>query len=326
MRPESFLQRIVLGAFALAVVGVFVPIAFGIMPRAFFEATCSIGRSAGTEIACYGFVWNALTTGVFIGVVGPVIGTYLVYREMALIGETLAHAAFAGVAVGTLLFTGSGWSPALLLSALVAGIVGALAVQYLAERTGSYGDVPVAIMLTGSFAVGTLVISLGGGFATVDINSILFGSIATVDGGNVLLMAILSIVVVGVVALTYKPLLYITFDEEAARVARFNVSAYNTMLIFLTAMVVVGSMQILGVILVAAMLVVPVAAAAQITNSFRNSLYTSVIVGEVSALAGLLASWRYSLAPGATIVVVAIVIYLFAVAASNRGVGSIAAQ
>lgn len=317
MNTTTIVKRLLLGVFALAVGGLFVPIAFGVVPDPFFETTCSVGRSFGTAMACYGFMWNALTTAVFIGVVGPVIGTYLVHREMALIGETLAHAAFAGVAIGTLVFAGSGWSTSLLLSALVAGIVGALAVQYLADRTGSYGDVPIAIMLTGSFAVGTLVISLGGGLATVDINSILFGSIATVSGENVLLMAILSITVVGVVALTYKPLLYITFDEEAARVARFNVSGYNTMLIFLTAMVVVGSMQILGVILVAAMLVVPVAAASQVTHSFRNSLYASVIVGEFSAVSGLLLSWRYSLAPGATIVVVAIAIYLLAIATPN---------
>lgn len=312
------IQRLVLAVFGLGVLLLFVPIALGIMPRAFFEASCGLGRSFGTQIACYGFIWNALTTAVFIGIVGPVIGTYLVHREMALIGETLAHAAFAGVAIGTLLFAGSGWDTPLLLSALVAGIVGALAVQFLADRTGSYGDVPIAIMLTGSFALGTLVISLGGGFATVDINSILFGSIATVGGENVLLMAVLSIAIVGTVALTYKPLLYITFDEEAARVARFNVSAYNTLLIVLTAMVVVGSMQILGVILVAAMLVVPVAAAAQLTNSFRDSLFASVIVGESAAVSGLLLSWRYSLAPGATIVVVAIAIYLLAVAMPDR--------
>jgi zinc transport system permease protein len=322
MRPRTLARRIALAAFALAVLLLFLPIAFGLMPARFFEATCAVGRSFGTRMACYGFMWNALTTSVFIGVVGPVIGTYLVHREMALIGETLAHAAFAGVAVGTLLFAGTGWSPALLLSALVAGVVGALGVQYLADRTGSYGDVPIAIMLTGSFAVGTLVISLGGGFATVDINSILFGSIATVSGGNVLLMGVLSVVVVAVVALTYKPLLFITFDEEAARVARFNVSGYNAMLIVLTAMVVVGSMQILGVILVAAMLVVPVAAASQVTNGFRGSLYASVAVGEVAAVSGLVLSWRYSLAPGATIVVVAIAVYLLAVVASSRRIAS----
>ncbi len=315
---RTTLQRAALTVFGLAVLFLFVPIAFGLMPRAFFETSCTLGRSFGTRIACYGFIWNALTTAVFIGIVGPVIGTYLVHREMALIGETLAHAAFAGVAIGTLLFSGSGWGTPLLLSALVAGIAGALGVQFLADRTGSYGDVPIAIMLTGSFAVGTLVISLGGGFATVDINSILFGSISTVSGGNVLLIALLSIAVVGTVALTYKPLLYITFDEEAARVARFNVSAYNTLLIFLTAMVVVGSMQILGVILVAAMLVVPVAAGSQLTNSFRDSLYASVIVGEISSVAGLVLSWRYSLAPGATIVVVAIAIYLLAFAIPDR--------
>ncbi|OVE86192.1 metal ABC transporter permease [Natronolimnobius baerhuensis] len=302
-----------LGVIGVAVVAVFLPLAFGLLPERFFDAGCRTGRALGTELACYRFMWNTITVGVFIGIVGPVIGTFLVHREMALIGETLAHTAFAGVAFGTLLFAASGWDARLLLVALAAAIVGALGVQLLATRTGAYGDVPIAIMLTGSFALGTLFIDVGGGFAFVDINSYLFGNISVTDEQSVALMALLSLVVVGVVALAYNQLLFITFDEQAARVARVPVSAYNGLLIVLTALVVVGSMQILGVILVAAMLVVPVAAASLLASSFRETLYTSIVIGELAVLTGLALSWQFSLRPGGTIVIVAIAVYLGAV-------------
>jgi len=302
---------------ALAVGAVFLPIAFGVMPEGFFEAGCAAGQSVGSSFFCYGFLWNTVTTGVFIGIMGPIIGMFLVHREMALIGETLAHTAFAGVAFGTLLLGVSGWDVRLLGVAIVVAVGGALAVQGLADRTGSYGDVPIAIMLVGSFAVGTLFIDLGGGFAFVDINSYLFGNISITDDRSVTLMGVLLLTVVGVVAAAYRPLVYITFDEETAQAVQFNVGGYNLVLIVLTALVIVGAMQILGVILVAAMLVVPVAAASLVASGFKDALYASIVIGVGSVLAGIGLSWVYSLRPGATIVVIAIGMYLLAVVSTN---------
>jgi len=302
---------------AIAVGVVFLPIAVGVMPEQFFEAGCTGGQWAGSSFFCYGFLWNTLTTGVFIGIMGPIIGMFLVHREMALIGETLAHTAFAGVALGTMLVGASGWDVRLLVVAIVVAVGGALAVQALADRAGSYGDVPIAIMLVGSFAVGTLFIDLGGGFAFVDINSYLFGNIAITDDRSVTLLAVLLFAVVGVVGVAYRPLVYITFDEQTATAVRFNVRGYNTLLIVLTALVIVGAMQILGVILVAAMLVVPVAAASLVSNGFKDALYTSILIGVGSVLAGIGLSWSFSLRPGATIVVVAIGVYLCCVMVSD---------
>ncbi len=316
--PLQYAVRGALAVLAVAVVVVFLPIAVGLMPEGFFEAGCVAGQWLGTSFFCYGFLWNTLTTGVFIGIMGPTIGMFLVHREMALIGETLAHTAFAGVAFGTLLLGVSGWDVRLLAVAIVVAVAGALAVQGLADRTGSYGDVPIAIMLTGSFAVGTLFIDLGGGFAFVDINSYLFGNISITDDRSVTLMAGLLLAIVGVVGAAYKPLLYITFDEQTATAVRFNVRGYNALLIVLTALVIVGAMQILGVILVAAMLVVPVAAASLVVSGFRDALYTSIVIGVGSVLSGISLSWTYSLRPGATIVVVAIGVYLLAVLVSDN--------
>lgn len=302
----------------LVVAVVFFPIAFNVMPAPFFDRGCAVSQSLGTNIACYGFMWNTITIGVFIGIIGPALGIFLVHREMALIGETLAHAAFAGVALGTLLFAASGWDSRLLVTALVIAVFGAVAIQYLKEKTGSYGDVPIAIILTGSFAIGTLLIDIGGGFAFVDINSYLFGNISITDDRSVVIMAILSLIVIGVITVAYKPLLYITFDEQIARVGDVPVSTLNGILIVLTALVVVGAMQIMGVILVAAMLVVPVAAASQVVSGFREAMYASIVFGVLSVSIGLGISWGYSLRPGATIVVVAIGVYLLAIMFSTQ--------
>ncbi|KDE58142.1 zinc ABC transporter permease [Halostagnicola sp. A56] len=277
----------------------------------------------GTNVFSHSFMWRSIATAVFVGIVAPLVGTYLVHREMALIGETLAHTAFAGVAFGLLFSATTGWDGSLLVVALVVGILGALGVQWLTERTNAYGDVPIAIMLTGSFAVGTLLISYGRGLSGVSIEEYLFGSASYVTIGGSQLMAALSLIVVGVVAVTYKQLLFITFDEQAARVARLNVTWYNTLLIVLTAVVVVGAMQILGVILVAAMLVIPVAGASQVAHSFKETLVLSVLFGQLSVLGGYAIAINQGLPPGGSIVVTAIAVYLVAIFGSSGSVSAL---
>ncbi|ELZ15047.1 ABC-3 protein [Natrinema thermotolerans DSM 11552] len=276
-----------------------------------------------TNVFYHPFMWRSIATGILIGVVAPLVGTYLVHREMALIGETLAHTAFAGVAVGLVVSSMTGWSGSLMLVALVVGILGALGVQWLAERTDTYGDVPIAIMLTGSFAVGTLIISYGRGMTGFNVEGYLFGNISVVTPSGARLMAVISVVVVLVTVATYKQLLFITFDEQAARVARLNVTWYNTLLIVMTAVVVVGAMQILGVILVAAMLVVPVATATQVAHSFRETLTLSILVGQVAVIGGFALSISQGLPTGGSIVVVAIACYLLAILASSRSTAAI---
>ncbi len=274
----------------------------------------------GTNVFRHPFMWRAIATGVLIGIVAPLVGTYLVHRQMALIGETLAHTAFAGVAVGLLFIALTGWTGSLLFVALVVSALGAIGLQWLTDRTNTYGDVPIAIVLSGSFAVGTLLISWGRGFVSIgiDIEELLFGSIAIVTPEGAQLVAALSVVVVVLVALNYKQLLFITFDEQAARVARLEVDRYNTLLIVMTAVVVVGAMQILGVILVAAMLVIPVATASQVADSFRETLFLSILFGQLAVLGGLAFAIWASLPPGGSIVVIAIAFYLLAIASSDR--------
>jgi len=282
----------------------------------------------GTNVFWVSTTLRAVATGVLVGVVAPLVGAFLVHRQMALIGETLAHTAFAGVAIGVVvagLLGLSGSADQLVFVALVVSALAALGLQWLTARTDSYGDVPIAITLTGSFAVATQVISWGeGNFPiAIDIEGFLFGDLAIVTAGGARLVAVLTVAVVALVVVNYKQFLFITFDEQAARVARLNVRGYNSLLIVMTAVVVVGSMQILGVILVAGMLVIPPAAASQLANSFREVLVLSVLFGQVSVLGGLGFAIIVSLPPGGAIILAGIGIYLAAVVVSGRSAGQL---
>ena len=238
---------------------------------------------------------------------------FLVHRQLALIGDALAHTAFAGVAVGLFVNAtlGTGVSP--YLTAVVVAIVAALAIELISEVTDAYNDVSMAIVLSTGFAFVAVLISLNAGGLAVGVNQYLFGSLATVSRSNTIILIGLFAIISLVVGTTYKQLLYVTFDETAARVAGLNVPWYNRIMTMLTAMVVVGAMQIMGVILVAAMLVVPVAGAAQLARSFREALLASVILAEIAVLVGITLSFHYEATAGGTIVLVAVAVYIAAV-------------
>jgi zinc transport system permease protein len=295
------------------------------------EAGRALDSLLGTNVFWVSTTLRAVATGVLVGVMAPLVGAFLVHRQMALIGETLAHTAFAGVAIGVVVagvFGLSGSASQLVLVALVVSALAALGLQWLTAHTDAYGDVPIAITLAGSFALATLVISWGeGNFpVAIDIRGFLFGSHAIVTAGGARLIGVLTVVVVALVVLNYKQFLFITFDEQAARVARLNVRRYNSLLIVMTAVVVVGAMQILGVILVAGMLVIPSAAASQVAGSFREVLVLSVLFGQVSVLVGLGAAIVWSLPSGGAIILVGVCLYLATVAVSGRSAGQLSAH
>jgi zinc transport system permease protein len=261
------------------------------------------------EMLSYEFMQYAFIAGICVGVIAPLVGSFLVHREMALIGEALAHTAFAGVAIGLFASTALALPVSPYLSALVVAVIAALLIELIAEYTDAYGDVSMAIVLFGGFALGTSVITLTGGGIAVSINAYLFGNLGTVTRQSVPILVSLSLLVCALVAVTYKQLLYVTFDETAARVAGINVSLYNRFMAVLTAVVVVAAMQIMGVILVAAILVVPVAAASQIARSFKESLVISIVIAEIAVIVGITLSYAHGVAAGGAIVLVAIGLY-----------------
>jgi zinc transport system permease protein len=272
----------------------------------------AMGRFAdefGLRMLEYPFMQRAYLAVVCIGILGPLVGTFLVHREMAMIGDTLAHTAFAGVAVG--LFVNATFSLSLppLSTALVVAVVAALLVETLVEYAEARSDTSLAIVLTGGFAVGSVLITATDGGIAVGIDAYLFGSLATVSKASVGLLLAMTVLVGAVVAAAYRPLLYVTFDETAARAVGLDVSLYNRLMVVLTVVVVVSAMQILGVILVAAMLVVPVAAAARVARTFRQSLLLGVLAAEFAGVAGVTVAYHYGVAAGGSIVLAGIAVY-----------------
>jgi zinc transport system permease protein len=265
----------------------------------------------------YRFMHRAILVGLCVGVMAPLIGTFLVHRQLALIGDALAHTGFAGVAVGLFLnaVIDLGVSP--YLTAVVVAMIAALCIELISEVTDAYNDVSMAIVLSTGFALGTTLISLNAGGLAVGVDQFLFGNLSTVSPQSAAILLVLFAVIVGTVALTRNQLLYVTFDETAAAVSGVSVDWYNRVMVVLTAMVVVGAMQIMGVILVAAMLVVPVAGATQVSRSFSESLVVSVVLAELSVVVGVAVAFYGGVTAGGVIVLVAVGIYVCAVAAGK---------
>ena len=263
----------------------------------------------GVRMLGYPYMQRAYLAAVCIAVIGPLVGTFLVHRELSMLADTLAHTAFAGVAVGLFLNGALSLSLPPLLTALVVAVGTALLVELLIDHGGAYSDTSLAIVLTGGFAIGSILITATDGGIAVGIDAYLFGSLSTVSKTNVGLLVVMCLLVGTLVTVAYRPLVYVTVDATAARAARLNVRLYKRLMVVLTALVVVGAMQIMGVILVAAMLVVPVATAALIARSFKQSILLAILAAEFAVISGVTIAYVYGVAAGGSIVVSAIAVY-----------------
>lgn len=263
----------------------------------------------GVEMLSYGYMQRAFLAVVLIGIACPLVGSFLVHRNLSMIGDTLAHTAFAGVAVG--LFVNSLLSLSLspMLTALVVAVGAALLVETLIDRTDARGDASLAVVLTGGFALGSVLITATDGGLSVGINAYLFGSLSTVSAGNVGFLVGICAIVCAVVAVAYRPLVFVTFDPTAARASRIPVGLYNRLLVVLTAMVVVSAMRIMGVILVAALLVIPVLTASGAARSFASSILLGMVAAIVAGTVGVALAYQFGLAAGGSIVLSAIGLY-----------------
>jgi zinc transport system permease protein len=244
----------------------------------------------------------ALAAGLVIGACAPLIGSFLVQKRMSLIGDGIGHVAFAGVAAGLLLGVWPVWA------ALVAAVLGALALELLRAGGRASGDLALALFFYGGIAAGVVMIGLGGGLSA-DLFTYLFGSILTVTTGDVTVILGIGILILVTLALARRALLAVVTDEEWARVAGIPVRALNAVLAVLTAVVVVAAMRVVGILLIAALMVLPVGSGQILGRSFRGTLGWSTAIGVVSVVAGLAAARVWGLAPGATIVLFAAAVF-----------------
>jgi zinc transport system permease protein len=261
-----------------------------------FEFACS---SLDLDFACREFMQRALLASALIGIAAPSIGVYLVQRRLSLMGDGIGHVAFTGVAAGL----AAGVFP--VGTALIAATLGAVVIELLRERGRTAGDVALAIVFYGGIAGGVLLMSLSTSPGT-SLLPYLFGSVVTVGASDLALVAIASVLVVGITSVLHKELFAVTYDEEVARVAGLPVRAYNLLVAIAAAVTVAVTMQVVGILLVSAMLVLPVAAVQQVTKSFRSTVVFACLLGFTVSVGGLVLAYYLDVASGATIVLSAI--------------------
>ena len=248
----------------------------------------------------YDFMVRALVGAVLTGLTAPAIGTYLVQRRLSLIGDGLGHVALTGV--GLALLTGT----APVLTAVVVAALGAIAVELVRERGAASGDVALAIMFYGGISGGVVLVSLSDQQNSRSLVSYLFGSPLTTSAGDLVVVGALAAGVLAV-ALLLRPWLFaVCHDEEYARVAGLPIRALNLTLAVTTAVTVTAAMRAVGLLLVSALMVVPVATAQQVARGFTATMYLAMAIGVCAAAGGLAVSWRLDTAPGATMVLLAI--------------------
>lgn len=244
------------------------------------------------------FMRLALAAGAVVGVLAPAVGFFLVQRRQSLTGDGIGHVAFAGVAAGILL------DVAPVLTALIAAILGGIAIELLRSRGGAAGDQALALVFYTGIALGVVLISAAGAL-NVDLFQYLFGSILTVTRSDLVVIAALGAVGLAIVGLLYRPLAGVVIDEEGARVAGVPIGTLNIVVAVLAAVTVALSMRVVGILLVAALMVLPASAAERVAWSMRSTLVLAMVIGLGSALVGLTVSYYADLPPGGAIVLVA---------------------
>ncbi|HYU56891.1 MAG TPA: metal ABC transporter permease, partial [Actinomycetota bacterium] len=238
-----------------------------------------------------------------VGLTAPAIGTLLVQRRLSLIGDGMGHLAFAGVALGVLANVTPLWG------AFVAAALGALGLERLRMRGRLSGDLSMALVFYFGIALGAVVLSALGRLDAFAIG-ILFGSVYTVSTADLIVMVVLCVVEVLAIVVLYKELLAVALDEESARAAGLPVDGLNMLTVGMTALLVVAGMRAVGLLLISALLVVPVAASSRIAHSFRGAMLIAMGLGLASALVGLVVALAQGdVAPSGTIVLAALVFF-----------------
>jgi manganese/iron transport system permease protein len=253
------------------------------------------------------FMQRALAAAVIVGALCSTIGTYVVLRKLSFIGDGIAHASFAGVVIAYLrgldYYVGAG----------VVAVLTALGIGYVTRRGRVALDTAIGVMFTGAFALGVFLMSRQAHY-NVDLESFLFGNILAVTRHDLVLILVLAFVVAVSLALLYRPLLYTSFDPVVAEAAGINVAFVDYALLVLLALTIIISLESVGIVLVAALLVTPAATAYQLTRRFRRMLALSAGIGTGCAVLGLYLSYYLNAGSGATIVLLATAAFFVAMA------------
>ncbi len=246
-----------------------------------------------------------MIAAIFVGIICGVIGCYIILRGMALMGDAISHAVLPGVVIAYML------GASFFIGAVITGVLTALAIGYISQNSRIKEDSAIGIMFTAMFALGVVMITALQG-TSVDLWHILFGNVLAVSRTELWITMGIGIFVIGSILIFYRPLLLSTFDETMAKASGLPVKFIHYMLMLLLSLVTVASLQTVGIILVVAMLITPGATAYLLTERFSVMLILSALFGVISAVCGLFFSVIYDVSSGASIVLVASVLFLLA--------------
>jgi zinc transport system permease protein len=262
----------------------------------------------------YEFLQNAFLTGILIGIIAPLLGVFIVVRRLSLIADALSHVTLAGIAASLLLEKSiaslAGLNP--LYMGMVFSVGGSLFIEKLRGVYKHYQELAIPIILSGGIGLGVIFISLANGFNT-DLFGYLFGSVSAVSRTDLWVILGISVLVIVTIILLYKELFLLSFDEEFAKASGIAAKSLHFIFIVMVALVIAASMRIVGIMLVSSLMTLPVAASIRIAKGFKQTIFLSVLFGEISVLGGLFAAYYLDLAPGGTIVMLSVLILVLAI-------------
>jgi zinc transport system permease protein len=256
------------------------------------------------------FMQRAFVAALLVSLAAPAVGIYLVQRRMALIGDGIGHVALTGVGVGLLLNR----SP--VITAVIVSVIGAVGVELVRQRGRTSGDLALALLFYGGIAGGVVLVGLSSDSSNANLIQYLFGSLITTSTSDVVLIGVLGLLVLAGMLLLRPALFAVSNDEEYARVSGLPVRTLNLLIAVTTAVTVTIAMRTVGLLLVSALMVVPVAAAQQVTRGFRSTMTAAMAIGLAAAAGGFVVSAQANTAPGATIVILALVVFVALAAGS----------
>lgn len=262
------------------------------------------------EMFEYAFMQKAFLVGILLAIIIPLIGVIVVLKRLSMIGDALSHTSLAGVALGLLL----GIDP--IVGAVVVCVIAAFSIETIRKKLPRYAEISISIIMSvgiGLASVLTGFIEDGAAF-----NSFLFGSIVAITDTEVLLVVIVTVIVVATFLLLYKELMFIAFDEQGAILAGLPVKKINFVITLLTAITVSVAARSVGALIVSSLMVIPVACAMQIANSYKKTVIYSVLFAVIFTLVGLVLSYYFNLKPGGTIVLTGVVVLIPLMVAKKR--------
>lgn len=264
------------------------------------------------EIFSYSFMQKALLAGFFISIICPLIGTFLIFKRLAMIGDALAHVSMAGIALGLIL----GINPT--FAALMATCSAGLAIDLLKNNFKKYEEITIAIIMSAGLGLGIILITLGGS-DTASVMGYLFGSIIAISAFDLKLIIFISLIVIVVMVSLHHKLFFIAFDEEAALLNGIAINKINKVFILLTSMTVAISIKVTGVLLISALMTIPTATSLQIAKSFKQANILAIIFALLSVNSGLLLAFYLDWPPGGTIIISSLIIMLCVIMLKKTG-------